>query len=325
MINADAGRPAGGDGRPANTNDQQWDCIIVGAGPAGLTAALYMARYRRAVLVLHDGTARALRIPLTHNAPGFPDGITGPDLVARMVKHAEHYGALVTQAQIEHVAREDERFVLRDKRSQMWRARSLILATGIHLNQIPLPDAVHEEAIKAGVLRYCPICDAYEQIGKRIGVIGCDTNGAKEALFLRRYSPHITLIPAMTTELDGDDLETLAAVGIEVLRSPVQRYDLKDQVMRVRLVAGETRDFDVVYPALGVTPRTELAVALGLKTDECGCVDAQTPFETQIPGLYSAGDIVEGLDQINVAIAQGAVAATKAHNWLRDLDGECLP
>ena len=69
------------------------DCIIVGAGPAGLTAALYMARYRRRVLVLHDGTARALRIPLTHNAPGYPEGISGSDLIDRMARHALEYGA----------------------------------------------------------------------------------------------------------------------------------------------------------------------------------------------------------------------------------------
>src|SRR5688572_3653170 len=78
---------------------ERWDCLIVGAGPAGLSAALYMARYHRTVLVLHDGKARALRIPQTHNVPGFPDGISGPALIERMTRHACEYGAVVKQAE----------------------------------------------------------------------------------------------------------------------------------------------------------------------------------------------------------------------------------
>ena len=82
--------------------------------------------------------------------------------------------------------------------------------------------------------------------------------------------------------------------------------------------------FDVLYPALGVTPRTELAAGLSLALNECGNADAASPSGTDIPGLFCAGDVVEGLDQITVAIGQGAVAATKAHNWLRDQEGETV-
>jgi thioredoxin reductase (NADPH) len=300
------------------------DCIIVGAGPAGLTAALYMARYRRRVLVLHDSTARALRIPLTHNAPGFPEGISGPDLIDRMTRHAVGYGAEMIEARVTEARHHDGLFALAGEDGREWQARTLILATGLHLNQIPLDHATHEAAIRAAVLRYCPICDAYEHIDKKIGVIGCDTQGGNEAMFLRRYSGDVTLIPRAYAELSDAEHEALRVAGVKVLASPACGYQVGDDSLTVQLEEGGEVVFDVVYPALGVRPRTELAEALGLTTDDCGCLDAQTPFETQIPGLYSAGDIVEGLDQINVAIAHGAIAATKAHNWLRERDGECL-
>lgn len=301
------------------------DCIVVGAGPGGLTAALYMGRYRRSVVVLHDASARALRIPLTHNAPGFPDGISGPDLIERMTHHAESFGAEVRAARIVAARHDGVIFIVESRSGEEWRARTLILATGLHLNQIPFEHEVHEAAIRAGILRYCPICDAYEHSGKKIGVIGCDTQGGNEAMFLRRYSDDVTLIPRSYAELSSSERDALSASGIKVVRDAAADFIANEDGLSVVLANNERIDFDVVYPALGVRPRTELAEALGLATDDSGCLDAQTPFETQMPGLYSAGDIVEGLDQINVAIAHGAIAATKAHNWLREQDGECLP
>jgi thioredoxin reductase (NADPH) len=301
------------------------DCIVVGAGPAGLTAALYMARYRRPVAVLHDASARALRIPLTHNAPGFPEGISGPELIDRMTRHAEGFGAEIHVVRVISARHDGKNFHLAGEAGEHWQARTVILATGLNLNQIPLDNATHEAAIRAGVLRYCPICDAHEHIGKKIGVIGCDTQGGNEAMFLRRYSDDVTLVPRSYAELSHTERSTLTDAGIKIVREAAVGYETSDDALTVDTESGARMSFDVVYPALGVRPRTELAEALGLATDDGGCLDAQTPFETQIPGLYSAGDIVEGLDQINVAIAHGAIAATKAHNWLRECDGECLP
>lgn len=304
--------------------DDAWDCIVVGAGPGGLTAALYMARYLRRVLVLHDGTARALRIPLTHNAPGFPDGVTGPELIDRMTAHATRFGARIETAHVAGARVDGERFALTGADGRRWASRTLILATGLHLNQIPLPASVHEAAIAAGVLRYCPVCDGHEHRGKAIGVVGCDAQGAAEALFLRGFSDDVTLLPKAHAELTEAEHRALAARGVRVIASPIAGYRPDESGMTINLADGGAVRFDVVYPALGVRPRTELATALGVGVDESGCVDAGAPFASPIPGLYSAGDIVEGLDQINVAIAHGAIAATKAHNWLREQDGETL-
>ena len=299
------------------------DVVVVGAGPAGLTAALYLGRYHRSVLVLHDGRSRALRIPLTHNVPGFPDGVVGTELIARMSGHAESYGSRIEEAEVTRVERRDGLFMVSGG-GRVWHARALILATGIALHEVDLPRPVHEAAIAAGVLRYCPICDGYEHTDRSIGVIGCDANGAAEALFLRQYSPHITLMPLSHPELSAEQLAELTRAGIKVEQGALAELRPGPTDFKVMLEGRSgALSFDVVYPALGCTPRADLAVQLGVRRIE-GCVPATAPNETAVPGFFAAGDVVEGLDQISVAAGHGALAATSAHNWLREQDNQTL-
>lgn len=294
------------------------DVVVIGAGPAGLTAALYLARYRRKVLVLHDGKSRALRIPLTHNAPGFPEGVRGPDLIARMTRHAVQYGADIQEAEVSAITAVAGGFNLHLADGSTLLGRAVILATGVDLNQVDLPEAVHEAAIRAGVLRYCPVCDGYEHIGKRIGVIGCDTNGAAEALFLRRYSRNVTLMPLTRPELSSAEARALADAGIRLEAGALRALEPGADDITVRLDTGASLAFDVIYPALGRRPRSILAEQLGLDLTEAGCVTPDAVFESGVAGVFAAGDLVEGLDQISVAMGHGAVASTRAHNWLRE-------
>ena len=305
---------------------ESWDCVVVGAGPAGLSAALYMARFKRRVLVLHDGSTRALRIPRTFNAPGFPEGIAGPELIERMTRHAGEFGAAFEQVEVVSAERiEDDGFLLRTADGREHAARTLVLATGLVLHQLPLDDDAHEAAIRAGVLRYCPICDGYEHAGQRIGVIGCDDHGASEALFVRQYSDDVTLVPRNFAELDAAQRDALAQAGITVVEQAARHYVARDDGMEVHVEdRAEPLVFDVVYPAFGTRQRTGLAVALGLPVDDAGAVDARAPYGTSVAGLYCAGDIVDGLDQISVAMGQGAIAATRAHNHLRQRDAQTL-
>jgi thioredoxin reductase (NADPH) len=297
------------------------DVVVIGAGPAGLTAGMYLGRYRRDVLIVHDGNSRALRIPLTHNAPGFPDGIEGLKLIGRMTRHATDYGAEVEEAEIVAIQRVTEGFRLDATDGRAWESRAVILASGIELNQVDLPPDVHEAAIRAGVLRYCPICDGYEHSDGRIGVIGYDHDGAAEALFLRNYSADITLMRLGHPELSDAQLADLAAADIVVETGEVGALEPEKDCMRVRLTRPESIiSFDVVYPALGARARTELAVQLGVRLNAQGCVPSYALEDSGIPGFFAAGDVIDGLDQISVAMGHGALAATRAHNWLRESD-----
>jgi thioredoxin reductase (NADPH) len=300
------------------------DVAIVGAGPAGLSAALYAARFCRSTLVLHDGSARAARIPRTRNVPGFGAGITGPGLIARMSRHAGKYGAKFVEAHVSRVYRSpDSGFELKSEDGQSYSARALILATGLECNSIPIDDRLHARAIKRGVLRYCPVCDGYEHRGARIGVVGCDVSGASEALFLRQFSSKIHLLTQCSAELTEEQRRDLAQAEIQTVTAPVADYEIVGRKMRVRLEGErEPLEFDVLYAALGTRPRHALAVSLGIPLNDEGKVAASAPFGTSVDGVFCAGDLVEGLDQISVAMGQGAVAATRAHNWLRDQDGQ---
>ena len=301
----------------------QADVIVIGAGPAGLTAALYLARYHRQVLVLHDGTSRALRGPLAHNVPGFPDGIAGKALVQLMMRQATDYGARIVEARVEDIERSDDGFVLRGD-GAAWKTRALIMATGVSMNEVDLPDEVHERAIADGVLRYCPICDGYEGTDRKMGVIGADTNGAAEALFLRQYTKDVTLMPLSHSELTADETAQLEQAGVTVLHGALDRLEPSKDAMTVHLKGGRAMTVDILYPALGLKPRSELAIRLGARRGEGDCLAEDTPFGAGVEGLWAAGDVVQGLDQITVAMGHGAIAATKAHNWLREQEGHTL-
>ncbi len=143
---------SGGEGSPI-------DILIVGAGPAGLTAGMYLARYRRKVRIVHDGRSRALWVPRSRNIPGFPDGIVGADLLARMSDHAVRYGAEIVEGQVIEIARDENRaqFRARLDSGAVIDARGLILATGVDTNLAKLDSENHNLAVRNGVLRYCPI------------------------------------------------------------------------------------------------------------------------------------------------------------------------
>lgn len=307
------------------TETPRVDALIIGAGIAGLTAAMYLGRFRRAVTVVHDGASRALRIPNTHNAPGFPEGISGVTLVERMTRHAAEYGASIVTGRVTAITRDGDGFRAEIEGAPDRTARSVILATGIKLNEVDLPREVHEQALRDHVLRYCPICDGYEATGKALGVLGHDSNGAAEALFLRQYTDNIVLMPLHHPELEPAQAAELTRAGIRLERGALEALEPSADKMTIRLEGGRTIAVDILYPALGCRPRSELALSLGLLEGDNGCVDGRSPFGTaSAPGVYAAGDLVEGLDQISVAMGHGAIAATKAHNWLRERDNETL-
>lgn len=295
--------------------DPPLDCIVVGAGPAGLTAAIYLARFRRSVLVLESGDSRAAWIPRSHNHPGFPDGVRGPTLLARMRRQAELYGARFQAARVETLRPARGGFRVTTDR-ETYRARTAILATGVHDNVPPIPGL--EDGVARGLVRICPICDGYEVIGQRVGVIGLDDHCAQEAAFLRTYTDDVTFIHVGEGALPKPAAATLRKAGVAVVESAVRGVRIeRRRITAFDFDAGASRAFDVVYSALGVTPRTRLATQAGAALDAGGRLTVDAHQQTSVAGLYAAGDVVRGLNQISTAQGEGAIAATDVHNRLR--------
>jgi thioredoxin reductase (NADPH) len=301
------------------------DALVIGAGPAGLTAALYLTRFKRRVRVVHDGRSRALWVPRTRNVPGFPDGIVGKELIERMTDHARRYGAEIVSGRVATLDRERDHFRAALEDGEIVTARGVILATGVETSLAELDEGDHMTAVRDGVLRYCPICDGFEHRGERIAVLGSDLHGAAEAMFLRQFSPDVTLIPKWRVALSDAQRKELADSDVVVLEGQVERLAATASAIAVQM-RGEpvARRFDILYPAFGSRPRSALAKRLGALADDEDCLPFGAFSDGLLPGLYAAGDVVAGLDQISVAMGQGAMAATRLHNWLRDGEGHLM-
>ena len=296
------------------------DCIIVGAGPAGLTAAIYLARFHLSIRLFDCGTSRAALIPCTHNHAGFPDGIAGPELLARMLEQAERFGAERELARVTRILREDDGFTV-SAEGRAYRARTVLLATGV-INTRPagIDDALHTQALAEGLLRYCPICDGYEVTDRRLAVIGTGEHGTAEALFLRGYTADLTLIsPEAGHELDPQCEAELDRAGIARVDGPCGGYAIEDGRLALDTAGGRLA-FDSVYPALGSRVRSDLAAEAGAMTSEDDCIVVDSHQRTNLPGLFAAGDVVKGLDQISHAMGEGGVAATAIRNYLAELE-----
>ncbi len=290
------------------------DCLIIGAGPAGLTAAIYLARFHLDVVAVDSGRSRAATIPCSHNHAGFPDGIAGAELLARMRRQAERYGVQVRAGRIDALAQDGDVFAASG--TETARARAVLLATGVTNRRPAIPDAVHDAALAQGRLRYCPICDGYEVTDQTVAVIGTGDHGVKEATFLRSYTASVALFAAEGAHaLSEDDRNCLSGIGVRVTDGPVRDFVLTPEGLSFQASAGREM-FASVYPALGSDIHSGLAAQLGAHRTDEGCIKVDSHQRTSVPGLYAAGDVVLGLDQISHAMGEGGVAATTIRNEL---------
>jgi thioredoxin reductase (NADPH) len=288
------------------------DALIIGAGPAGLTAAIYLGRFRRRCLVLEDGHSRARWIPASHNIPGFTAGIGGSEFLRALKEQALKYGAQIRRSRVSSITKDGELFIVQTAHGTL-SSRYVLIATGVRDHLPPIEGA--SEAVLRSLLRCCPICDAFEAIDKRIGVIGDGALGVREAEFLRHYSNRVTLLHIGASIIDPTN--ALSESNIEGLS--IKLSDLHIHQERVTLCAatGE-RSFDVLYLALGCSSQHALARSLGAGCDEQGALVVNGHQETTVAGLYAAGDVVRGLNQVVIAAAESAIAATDIHNKLRN-------
>ena len=294
------------------------ECLIVGGGPAGLTAATYLGRFRRSATLVDSGSSRLKQIPISRNIPGFPDGIIGGDLHARMRQQAGKFGARLLEGEITRLACDDKGFIASGTCGE-FRANTVLLATGVNVAAPAIDDLDH--AVQKGLIRYCPICDGFEARGRRVAVLGGRPHSLDEAHFLRTYVEDLTFVAEAGGEPpSASDIARARRAGIKVEETACTGLRTTGEKIEVALSVGPPRQFDIVYPCLGVAPRSELARSLGARVSEKGELLTDKHQQTNVPGLFAAGDVLRGLDQVASACGQAAIAATAMHNMLREQD-----
>jgi thioredoxin reductase (NADPH) len=289
-----------------------YDCVVIGAGPAGLTAATYLARYRRRVLVIDAGESRARWIPISHNCPGFPFGVGGRELLGHFRAQAEQHDVSFLGGTVKAILPSEGAFHVHFAGSAV-SARTVVIATGIK-DRLPEASGV-DDAIASGALRLCAVCDGYEARDESIGVYASVSEGLSHARFLRTFSGRVSVLSHDDSEPSADELDRADALGV-ALYAGVRSLTFSSEGCEAVAADGQVHRFDTIYPVLGCEPGTSPLASLGVITDKAGKLIVNDSMETSLPGLFAAGDVVSGLNQISVAVGHAAIAATAIHHRL---------
>jgi thioredoxin reductase (NADPH) len=292
---------------------QLLDCAVIGGGPAGMTAALYLLRFHRRILVFDAMQSRARWIPSSHNCPGFPGGISGTALLDRLRKQVSEHGIENVYSRITQLKTSAAGFMLTDEAERTYEAATVVLATGV-IDELPAFPWI-PQAIEAGAIRLCAICDAFEATDSQLATFGPTEKAVAHARFLRSYSASVTAVTTDTPSLGDSDLEELRTRGISLL---VQASMLEFDGKRCTVVDSANRrtTFDSIYPVMGSRSQSDLAKQLHAKLDDNDELIVDRHQMTSIDGLFAVGDIVSAINQISVGVGHAAIAATAIHNRL---------
>ena len=283
------------------------DCLVIGGGPAGLTAAMYLARYRRSLRVIDGGRSRARMIRQSHNYPGF-NGVGGEELLQRLRNQAGQYDVPFEDGAVDEL-QPDKDGSFRARAGNRWlQVRTIILATGI-VDKEPVLDV--SDGDPRDVVRYCPICDGHEAVDRRVAVLGGE-DAAKKAAFIRTYTKDVRWFS------DGSNCPTsYEACGLVINCSGRAGHIVTSRNgVRITTADGAHHDVDLLYPALGCEVRSDLATAIGARCSAIGTLIVDAHQQTSVDGLYAIGDVVSDLHQIAVATGHAAIAATAVHKRL---------
>ena len=309
---------------------ESYDIVIIGAGPAGLTAGMYGGRQNSKTLVIDKGMAGGLglEVPMMQNYPGF-DLISGMELIQKMKAQSESYCEILENTVIDSIEKDEDGFRLKTKNSPMlmtsddsgeneFFAKSIILATGATHRHLNVPG--ENEFLGRGVA-YCATCDGMFFIGKDVLMVGGGNSAAQEALYLKNLGCNVKLVHRRDELRCEHHLKkALEENGIEVLwNSTIEEIKGEMMVDSVTLLKdGEKIDYktDAVFIAIGDDPSNDLAKDLGVNLDEDGYIITDKSQATNVEHVYSAGDITGGVKQWIVACGEGAVAAISAYNDL---------
>jgi thioredoxin reductase len=283
-----------------------WDCIIVGAGPAGLNAALVLGRARRRVLVLDSAQPRNSATHEMHGVLGH-DGLDPADLRARGRVELDRYGVDVVTAEVDDAEMLDGAIRLTWARGAEI-TRTVLLATGM-LDE--LPDIPGFADVWGTSAHTCPYCDGFEHRGERLAVLAAGARGEHLAVLLRQWSDDVVLLSNGPHDLTAGQLARVHAVGIPIIETPVVGLDSNDdgRLRRVHLDNGEMLDRDALFFFVGWRLRNDIARGLTCQLRDDGSIAVDSDQATTVDRVYAAGNCTEPRALVPAAAGSGVTAA----------------
>jgi thioredoxin reductase (NADPH) len=329
------------------SRQRPFDSAIVGGGPAGLSAAIYLGRMRRDALVIDDLAGRSLWSQVNRNYLGFPDGIEAAELRLLGQRQAHRYGATHWDGRVEDAIADDGLFRLevapsgaseqgsdenvaveermldrvgaeRISAPRSVFARTLVLATGVDDD---FPEFVGRDECVGTSLFWCTICDGYESSGQRTLVIGHDEEAVSTALQILQFTDRVMLVSGRSRfEVPEERLAEARAEGVAVHESTIHEYRNDHGCIRAVRLADEPATVlapDIVFAVVEHHPKNALALRLGLGVDELGYVLTDSEMKTSLAGVFAAGDVTRLHNhQVSSAVHEGGMAAAAANYFL---------
>ena len=303
---------------------ENYDIIIIGAGPGGLTAGIYAGRQGTKNLIIDRDLAGGIgrEVPEMENYPGF-DNISGLELIEKMKAQAVKNCELHEMEEVTEIIKTDEeyRFTVKTAKDS-YKSKTLILATGSSHRQL---DAKGEEEFKGKGVSYCATCDGFFFAGRDIIMVGGGNSALQEALYLKNLGANVTIVHRRDEFRAQKHLQNqIKEAGIPTILNAVVE-EIKGDMLVESVVLKDTQTGDLseipingVFVSVGYIPHTELAKQLNIDLDESGHIIIDKQQKTNVDYVYAIGDVCIGLKQWVVACGEGAVAATSAFEDLQN-------
>ncbi|GAB4562545.1 MAG: thioredoxin-disulfide reductase [Anaerolineae bacterium] len=308
-------------------SEQVENVIIIGSGPAGLTAGLYTARAELNPLLI-TGNEIGGQVSITNeveNYPGFPEGITGPELVEKMQQQAEKFGCRFEYDYVTRVELRQHPFTVETASGKTYRAKALIIATGATPRRLGVPG---EQELTGRGVSYCATCDGFFFRGKEIVVVGGGDSALEEGLFLTRFASKVRIVHRRDQLRASQILQRRAFANDKIefiwdtVVTSINGKDAVESVTLKNVKTGETRELktDGVFIYIGHTPNSDLFRGQ-LEMDDDGYVIADKRMHTSVPGVFAAGEIQDRVfRQVATSVGQGCAAAMEAEKFIAELE-----
>jgi thioredoxin reductase (NADPH) len=301
---------------------KSYDVAILGAGPAGLAAAIYASRAGVGTAVFEEAVVggRATYAHTIDNYPGFPEGISGSDLTSKLVKQAEKFGTNMRSGEMViglDLSREMKQITTQ---SGGYIVKSIVIATGLKQKRLNLPG---EKRLVGRGVSYCATCDGFFFKGKKVIVVGAGDDAASDLIYLASLTAQLTWV-LNTTEITAEE-GYLRALKEKEIVPIVGRRALEvvggEKVSGLKVIdetgMEEIFESDGIFIAVGTVPTTEILKSAGINVDERGYVVVNDEMQTNVPGVFAAGDCTGKSHQIIVAVGQGSTAGINAAAFVK--------